>query len=92
MESGYPTSITIEQALVLIDTMLTPAKLTNTQELVFRQCWEGKSYSEIAEKAGYDAEYIKSIGAKLSEWRTCGPRVSTRFPFETGGYHLFGAG
>jgi hypothetical protein len=65
MESGYPTSITIEQALVIIDTMLTPAKLTNIQELVFCQCWEGKSYSEIAEKAGYDAEYIKSIGAKL---------------------------
>jgi pSer/pThr/pTyr-binding forkhead associated (FHA) protein len=65
MESGYPTTITIEQALVLIDTMLTPAKLTNIQELVFRQCWEGKSYSEIAERAGYDAEYIKSIGAKL---------------------------
>jgi pSer/pThr/pTyr-binding forkhead associated (FHA) protein len=65
MESGYPTSITIEQALVVIDTMITPAKLTNIQELVFCQCWEGKSYAEIAEKAGYDPEYIKSIGAKL---------------------------
>jgi pSer/pThr/pTyr-binding forkhead associated (FHA) protein len=65
MESGYPTSITIEQALAIIDTMLTPAKLTNIQELVFCQCWKDKSYSEIAEEAGYDAEYIKSIGAKL---------------------------
>ena len=68
MESGYPTSITIEQALVIIDTVITPAKLTNVQALVLCQCWEGKSYSEIAEKAGYDAEYIKSIGAKL--WQT----------------------
>jgi pSer/pThr/pTyr-binding forkhead associated (FHA) protein len=65
MESRYLSSMTIEQALSIIDTVLTPAKLTNIQELVFRQCWEGKSYSEIAEKAGYDDEYIKTIGAKV---------------------------
>lgn len=58
-------NVTVEQALVIIDSMITPAKLTNIQELVFCQCWQGKSYSEIAEEAGYDDEYIKSIGAKL---------------------------
>ncbi|AVH68511.1 NB-ARC domain-containing protein [Nostoc sp. 'Peltigera membranacea cyanobiont' N6] len=61
-------SITLEEALVIIDTVLAPNGLNDLQELVFRQTWDGRSYAEIAESAGYDSEYIKHIGFQL--WRS----------------------
>ncbi|MHC5825789.1 MAG: hypothetical protein ACYT04_60555, partial [Nostoc sp.] len=61
-------SITLEEALVIIDTVLAPNGLNDLQELVFCQTWDGRSYAEIAESAGYDSEYIKHIGFQL--WRS----------------------
>lgn len=53
-----------EEALVILDTFLEPG-LNDIQELVFRQAWEGKTYPEIAEISGYDANYIKDVGSRL---------------------------
>lgn len=56
----------VEEALALVETVLEDERLNNVQELIFRQCWEGRhSYQEISQVAGYDYEYIKATGAKL---------------------------
>lgn len=56
--------MSIEEALVILDTLVEPS-LSDIQELVFRQAWEGKTYPEIADNCGYDANYIKDVGSKL---------------------------
>ncbi|OKH26301.1 hypothetical protein [Chroogloeocystis siderophila] len=55
----------IEQALLVVDAALENISLNNVQELVLRQSWEGKTYPEIAESYGYEANYIKNVGYKL---------------------------
>ncbi|MBD2317261.1 hypothetical protein [Phormidium tenue] len=57
--------MTIEDALNIVDSVLGNKSLSTIQEAIFRQTWEGKTYSEIAEKAGYDAAYIRDVGYKL---------------------------
>lgn len=57
--------MTVEAALNVVDAALKPESLTNLQELIFRQSWDGKSYQEIAASAGYDPEYIKDVGFKM---------------------------
>lgn len=57
--------MTVEEALVLLDNLLAPNRLSTIQELVFRQCWEGLTYQQIAEVAGYDADYVRVIGSRL---------------------------
>jgi hypothetical protein len=69
-----------EQALIVLDETLHKEQLNDTQELVFRQTWEGKTYSEIAHELNYDADYIKYVGYQL--WRVLskafGKRVTKR--------------
>lgn len=55
----------VEEALLILDIVLQKKFLNNVQELVFRQAWAGKTYAEMAESSGYDANYIKDIGYKL---------------------------
>ena len=57
--------MTIEDALNIVDSVLGNKSLSTIQEAIFRKTWEGKTYSEIAEKAGYDAAYISDVGYKL---------------------------
>lgn len=57
--------MTIEDALNIVDSVLENKSLSTIQEAIFRQTWDGKTYSEIAEKAGYDAAYIRDVGYKL---------------------------
>lgn len=59
--------MTIEEALVILETSLDRGRLNRIQELVFRQVWEGRSYSEIATQFGYDVGYIKNVASHL--WR-----------------------
>jgi WD40 repeat protein len=56
--------MTAQEALVILDTILAQ-RLSDIQALVFRQCWEGKSYQEIADGSNYDPSYIKDVGYKL---------------------------
>jgi hypothetical protein len=55
----------IDDALLLVDSVLPHKSLSNVQELIFRYTWEGKTYLEIAEIAGYDSAYIRDVGYKL---------------------------
>ncbi|MEG4272634.1 MULTISPECIES: WD40 domain-containing protein [unclassified Microcoleus] len=70
--------MTIDEALLFLDSVLKQQHLNDVQILVLRQAWEGHSYPEIAKSAGYDAEYIKFVGFQL--WkvlsRVCGEKVT----------------
>lgn len=57
--------MTIEDTLSILDEVFHPDRLSVVQEQVFRKCWEGNTYQEIANTCGYDADYIRSIGSQL---------------------------
>jgi AAA-like domain len=57
--------ITIEEALYLVDNAIKPERLNSVQELIFTQCWLGKTYQEIAEASGYDPDYVRVVGSRL---------------------------
>lgn len=54
-----------EEALVLLDELLPQHPLSNLQETVFSQVWEGKTYAEIAEACNYEHNYIRDVGFRL---------------------------
>ncbi|MGE5659309.1 MAG: pentapeptide repeat-containing protein [Actinomycetota bacterium] len=57
--------MTVDEAIAIAETILDGEGLNDVQELIIRQCWEGRcSYEEIAKLSKYD-EYIKSVAAKL---------------------------
>lgn len=68
--------MTVEEALVFLETSLEGRRLNTIQELVFRQVWEGLSYSEIATKCGYDAGYIKNVASGL--WRILSQKLGEK--------------
>ena len=57
--------ITLEEALNIVDNVIKPERLNSVQELVFTQCWQGKTYQEIANESGYDPDYIRVVGSRL---------------------------
>lgn len=57
--------ISIEEALEIVEKVTHQGGLTKVQEIVFRQCWEGRSYQEIARNSGYQLGYIRDVGHKL---------------------------
>jgi hypothetical protein len=59
--------MTVDEALAIVETVLEDdEQLNDVQELIFKQCWEGRqSYEEIAKLSKYDDEYIKAAGYKL---------------------------
>ncbi|MFB2923100.1 NB-ARC domain-containing protein [Aerosakkonema funiforme] len=57
--------MTIDEALLFLDSVLKQEHLNDVHILVLRQTWEGRSYPQIAKSAGYDAEYIKFVGFQL---------------------------
>lgn len=73
----------VEEALIILDGILAPQRLNKVQELVFRQCFLGRTYHEIAENLGYDYDYIRVTGYRL--WQTVsevlGERV-TKYNFQ----------
>lgn len=57
--------MTNEEAIVSLDALLPGQKLKDLQEVVFRYTWQGWTYAEIADQAGYDVGHIRDVGAKL---------------------------
>ena len=55
----------LEEVLAAVEQRLDRGCLSKTEAMVFRQCWEGRSYLEIAQSSGYDAGYIKDTGYRL---------------------------
>ena len=60
--------IDFDLVLSLVDKALNPTYLSPTQEIVLREVWNGKTYSEMAYDYNYDPEYIKGVGCNL--WKT----------------------
>lgn len=54
-----------EDAITLVDKLLSPYRLTAIQEVVFRRCWQGSTYAQIATSEGYDADYVRVTGSRL---------------------------
>lgn len=57
--------MTLDEAIAIIDAALKPGRLSDLQELVFRQSWLGKTYQDVAREAGYDSDYIRGVGFQL---------------------------
>lgn len=49
----------------LLDQPKIKYKLTDIQDQVFCQSWQGNSYREIADCSGYEHDYIRQIGSHL---------------------------
>ena len=58
----------VDEALAIVDECLPQQPLTNLQETIFSQVWEGKTYAEIAEACNYEHNYIRDVGFRL--WQT----------------------
>lgn len=57
--------MTAEEALEIIQKVLDKDSLNKIQDIVFRECWERRSYQEIATTYGYEVGYIRDVGYKL---------------------------
>ncbi len=55
----------VDEALTLLDELLPHYPLSNLQETIFGQVWEGKTYAEIAEECNYEHNYIRDVGFRL---------------------------
>ncbi len=57
--------MTVDEALAIVETWSYVGRLeqlNDVQELIFKQCWEGRqSYEEIAQLSKYNDEYIKAL-------------------------------
>ncbi|AFY34643.1 NB-ARC domain-containing protein [Calothrix sp. PCC 7507] len=60
--------MTVDEALSILETLLPPGTLNPAKVMVFRQAWDGKTYSEIARDGGYTDDYIRETGSNL--WRS----------------------
>ncbi|KAM3094821.1 NB-ARC domain-containing protein [Phormidesmis sp. 146-35] len=68
--------MTIEEALIVLDSLLGRQRLTHLQETVFCRAWEGQTYEQIATTEGYDADYVKLVGSQL--WQLISELVGQR--------------
>lgn len=58
----------IEDALTILEEVLSSGSLTTVKGMVLQHAWEGKGYPQIAAILGYDPDYVEAIGSQL--WRT----------------------
>jgi WD40 repeat protein len=68
------------EAITLVDTLLRASRLSqglnDTQSAVFLEIWVGYSYKEIANRQGYELDYIKQIAAQL--WKLMGQALGEK--------------
>uniref|UniRef100_B8HQY1 WD-40 repeat protein n=1 Tax=Cyanothece sp. (strain PCC 7425 / ATCC 29141) TaxID=395961 RepID=B8HQY1_CYAP4 len=64
---------TLDEALAQVVRQFGSDFLTPLQEQVFRGAWQGASYDEIANRVGYNPEYVKETGYKL--WQSLSARL-----------------
>ncbi len=74
------TTITVDEAIALVDQALQDKPMTDIQEQVFRQSWHGKTYVEIANCCGYDPSYTRDVGYRL--WQTLTDKFSVIVKFK----------
>ncbi|MBW4620150.1 MAG: AAA family ATPase [Cyanosarcina radialis HA8281-LM2] len=57
--------MTAEDALAILDTLLPEQKLKDLQVQVFRYSWQGWTYSQIADRVGYNTSHVRDVGSEL---------------------------
>lgn len=57
--------MTIEDAIAIIESALSPQQLTLLQKEILQRVWKGKSYIKISHELQYNHSYIKDVGASL---------------------------
>lgn len=62
---GLGVEEVIIQVEALLEQQLSGERLNDLQRAVFEGCWRGDAYRDIAERLGYDTDYIKQVGSKL---------------------------
>jgi hypothetical protein len=70
-----------DQVIHIIDDVIQPSYLNKIQEIILKQVWEGKTYSEIAKHYNYDAEYVKTKGYEL--WKLLSQSFGTQISKNT---------
>ena len=68
--------MTVEEALGTIEIILGQESLNDLQTKILRFSWEQKTYPEIAEYTGYDADYVKLVGFQL--WKSLSNAVGKK--------------
>ena len=66
----------LDNILQQLDTILESEQLNDIQETVFCLSWQGKPYEQIANKTGYDRDYIKDVGCRL--WKQLSQKFGTK--------------
>jgi WD40 repeat protein len=69
-------TMTIEEALIVLDSLLGREHLTHLQETIFCRAWDGQTYEQISTTEGYDADYVKLVGSQL--WQLISELVGQR--------------
>ncbi len=64
-----------QEALLLINQLVAPKRLSYLEETLLVQTWQGKLYREIALDVGYELSYLRDVGAKL--WDTLSEALGT---------------
>jgi hypothetical protein len=67
LKAASKIELDFEWVLTFINRAIEPAYLNKVQELILRDTFEGKTYSQIASTYCYESEYIKTVGCEL--WR-----------------------
>ena len=55
-----------DEALKIVELQVLSRQLSPIERLIFTQSWEGKGYMEMAQGSGYNSNYFKEVGSKLS--------------------------
>jgi DNA-directed RNA polymerase specialized sigma24 family protein len=67
------------QAVQLIDRLLEQGqqrKLNDLESTIVLQTWDGSTYREIADRVGYEEDYIKHVAARL--WKSLSKLVGEK--------------
>ncbi|NUN63694.1 AAA family ATPase [Pseudanabaena biceps] len=66
----------VDEAIAIIDIALDGDRLSDLQEQVLRQTWQGRTYNKIADSCGYDSSYIRDVGYRL--WKMLSDKLGER--------------
>jgi hypothetical protein len=69
-------SMSSEEAIALVTRLLKVGKLTEVQDLVFTQTWQGLKYSDMGIVQGYSLGHIKDTGSEL--WTAIGKALNEK--------------
>lgn len=70
------TTMKLEEALDVVDTVLGPDHINTLHQTIFCMAWQGKTYEEIAQASQYDSDYVKHVGHRF--WQLLSEALSQK--------------